>query len=70
VKTYKAKERKESATVVVNGKPKYPIKDEAHAELALKLINSAKPALTSDQKTKVRRKAARFGATSSKKGKA
>lgn len=52
-----AKQRKRSATVVVNGEPKYPIPDAAHARAALARINQAKPPLTAAQKAKVRAKA-------------
>jgi hypothetical protein len=33
--TLNSKQRKASATVVVNGKPKFPIPDKAHARAAL-----------------------------------
>ena len=58
-----AKRRKKAATVVVGGKPKFPIDSEETAESALHLIHNAKPPLTGDQQAKVRRKAARFGAS-------
>ena len=55
-----AKQRKRSATIVVNGQAKYPIPDAAHARAALARINQARPQLTPEQKAKVRAKAARF----------
>lgn len=57
--TLNAKQRKASATVVVNGQPKFPIPDKAHARAALARINQAKPPLTPSQKAKVRAKANR-----------
>lgn len=54
-----AKERKKSATVVVNGEPKFPIPDKAHARAALARLNQAKPPLTAEQKAKVKAKAYR-----------
>lgn len=54
-----AKQRKASATVVVNGQPKFPIPDKAHARAALARIDQAKPSLTPSQKAKVRAKANR-----------
>jgi hypothetical protein len=57
--TLNAKQRKASATVVVNGQPKFPIPDKAHARAALARINQAKPPLTPAQKAKVRAKAHR-----------
>ena len=54
-----AKQRKASATVVVGGKPKFPIPDPGHARAALGRINQAKPPLTAAQKAKVRAKAER-----------
>lgn len=62
-----AKQRKASATVVVNGKPKFPIPDKAHARAALARIDQAKPPLTASQKAKVRAKADRV--LGKKKGK-
>jgi hypothetical protein len=56
----KAAARKRSATVVVNGVPKYPMPDKAHARSALARINQAKPALTPAQKAKVRARAHRI----------
>lgn len=56
----KAKARKASATVVVNGKPKFPIPDAGHARAALARLNQAKPPLTPAQKAKVRARAAKF----------
>ena len=55
----KAAARKRSATVVVNGKPKFPIPDKGHARAALGRINQAKPPLTPAQKAAVRAKANR-----------
>lgn len=55
--TLSAKTRKKTATVVVNGKPKFPIPDKAHAKLALAMVNQAKPPLTPAQKQKVVAKA-------------
>jgi len=52
-----AKQRKASATVVVGGKPKYPIPDKGHAKAALGRINQAEPPLTPGQKAAVRAKA-------------
>lgn len=52
-----AKQRKASATIVVNGQPKFPIPDKAHARAALARINQAVPPLTPSQKAKVRAKA-------------
>lgn len=63
---YKAKARKANATVVVNGKPKFPIGDKPHAVAALQRLDQAKPPLTSAQKAKVRARAAEFGAGQSK----
>lgn len=63
------KRRKESATVHVDGKDKFPVDSEHTAESALKELNRAKPPLTSGQKSAVRRKAAKFGVTSKKKEK-
>jgi hypothetical protein len=54
-----AKQRKRSATVVVDGVPKFPIPDKAHARAALARLNQAKPPLTSEQKAKVRARAYR-----------
>ena len=53
------KQRKASATVVVDGQAKYPIPDAGHARAALGRINQAKPPLTPAQKAKVRAKANR-----------
>lgn len=53
----KAHARKASATVVVNGKPKFPIPDKAHARAALARIDQASPPLTASQKAKVRARA-------------
>lgn len=62
-----AKQRKASATVVVNGQSKFPIPDKAHARAALARIDQAKPPLTPAQKAKVRAKADRV--LGKKKGK-
>lgn len=56
----KAKERKRSATIVVGGKPKFPMPDAAHARNALARLNQAKPPLTASQKAKVRARARRI----------
>jgi hypothetical protein len=55
-----AKQRKRSATIVVNGQAKYPMPDKAHARNALARINQAKPPLTPAQKAKVRARANRI----------
>lgn len=55
----KAAARKRSATVVVGGKPKFPIPDKGHARAALGRLNQAKPPLTPAQKAKVVAKADR-----------
>lgn len=52
-----ARMRRKTATVVVAGKPKYPIPDKAHAKAALARINQAKPPLTATQKARVRKRA-------------
>lgn len=54
-----AKQRKRSATIVVGGKPKFPIPDKAHAKAALARLNQAKPPLTAEQKARVRARAYR-----------
>lgn len=64
--TLNAKQRKRSATVVVNGQPKFPIPDKAHARAALARIDQAKPPLTPSQKAKVRAKAHRVLGTTKK----
>ncbi len=56
----KAKARKKSATIVVNGQGKFPMPDKAHARNALARLNQAVPALTPAQKAKVRARAARI----------
>lgn len=66
--TLNSKQRKASATVVVNGQAKFPIPDKAHAKAALARINQAKPPLTPAQKAKVRAKAHRVLGTDKKKG--
>lgn len=53
--------RKRTATVVVNGRPKYPIFNKATARAALRRINQAKPPLTAAQRAKVRARARRYG---------
>jgi hypothetical protein len=55
-----AKQRKRSATVVVGGKPKYPMPDKAHARVALARLNQASPPLTASQKARVKARAARI----------
>lgn len=67
--TLNAKQRKASATVVVNGQAKFPIPDKAHARAALARLNQAKPALTASQKAKVRARAHKvLGTKNTKKG--
>ena len=56
----KAAARKRSATIVVNGEPKYPMPDKAHARNALARLNQAKPPLTPAQKAKVKARAYRI----------
>ncbi len=56
----KAAARKRSATIVVGGKPKFPMPDKGHARAALGRINQAKPPLTASQKAKVRARAHRI----------
>jgi hypothetical protein len=58
-----AKQRKRSATIVVDGQAKYPMPDKAHARAALARIDQARPPLTASQKAKVRARAARILAT-------
>ena len=53
----KAKARKRSATIVVDGQAKFPMPDKAHARNALARLNQAKPPLTPSQKAKVRARA-------------
>lgn len=67
--TLNAKQRKASATIVVNGVPKFPIPDKAHARAALARLNQAKPPLTPSQKAKVRAKANRVLGRSGKRSK-
>jgi len=55
-----AKQRKRSATIVVNGQAKFPMPDKAHARNALARLNQAKPPLTPAQKAKVRARANRI----------
>jgi len=55
-----AKQRKRSATIVVNGQAKFPMPDKAHARNALARLNQAKPPLTAAQKAKVRARANRI----------
>lgn len=57
---FTAKERERYATVHSGGKDKFPIKDQASASAALRLINHAKPPLSDAQKAKVRRRAQQF----------
>lgn len=57
---YKAAARKANATIVVKGKPKFPMKDKAHARNALSRLDQAKPPLTASQKAKVRARARRI----------
>lgn len=56
-----AKRRAKSSTVQVGGKDKFPIDSPHTAKSAIKLINTAKPPLTTSQKVAVRRKAASYG---------
>lgn len=56
----KAAARKRHATIVVNGKPKFPINDVGHAKAALARLDQAKPPLTASQKAKVRARARKF----------
>ncbi len=56
----KAAARKRSATIVVNGQPKFPMPDKAHARNALARLNQARPPLTASQKAKVRARAHRI----------
>ena len=56
----KAAARKRSATIVVNGKPKFPMPDKAHARAAKARINQAKPPLTASQKARVLARANRI----------
>jgi hypothetical protein len=51
-----AKTRKRTATVRVNGEPKFPMPDKKHARLALQYLGRAK-GLTAAQKQKVRARA-------------
>jgi hypothetical protein len=55
-----AKQRKRSATIVVNGQAKFPMPDKAHARNALARLNQAKPPLTPAQKAKVKARAYRI----------
>ena len=55
-----AKQKKRSATIVVNGQGKFPMPDKAHARNALARLNQAKPPLTPAQKAKIRARAARI----------
>lgn len=47
-----AKTRKKTKTVVVGGKPKFPMPDKSHARLALRFVGSAK-GMSPGQKRKV-----------------
>ncbi len=49
----KAKARKRSATIVVDGQAKFPMPDKAHARNALARLNQAKPRLTPEQRAKI-----------------
>lgn len=63
--TYIAPKRREkAATVHVGGKAKFPIDSVHTAHSALKLINRAKPPLTSSQKATVKHEAASYGVKS------
>lgn len=64
---FSASERTKYATVHTKTGGKFPIKSEQSAKNAVKLINRAKPPLSSTQKAAVRREAAFFGVQSSKK---
>ena len=55
-----AKQRKRSATIVVNGQAKFPMPDKAHARNALARLNQAKPPLTASQKARVKARAYRI----------
>lgn len=55
-----AKQKKRSATIVVNGKGKFPMPDKAHARNALARLNQARPPLTASQKAKIRARARRI----------
>ncbi len=60
---YKAAAKKKYATIVVNGKGKFPMKgpnDKGHARAALARLNQARPPLTASQKAKVRARAHRI----------
>lgn len=58
--------RKKYATVhTKDGKGKYPIDSVHSAKSALRLINNAKPKLSSSQKSAVRKEAAEYGVKSS-----
>lgn len=57
---YKAAARKANATIVVKGKPKFPMKDKAHARVALSRLDQAKPPLTAAQKARVKARAYRI----------
>ena len=55
-----AKQRRASATIVVNGQAKYPMPDKAHARNALARLNQARPPLTPAQKARVKARAYRI----------
>ena len=55
-----AKQKKRSATIVVDGEAKFPMPDKAHARNALARLNQAKPPLTAAQKAKVKARANRI----------
>ena len=55
-----AKQRKRSATIVVDGDAKFPMPDKAHARAALARLDQARPPLTAAQKAKVKARAYRI----------
>jgi hypothetical protein len=60
--TYISKKRREKSAVVHSGKKaKFPVDSVQTAKSAEKLINTAKPALSSGQKAAIHRKTAKFG---------
>jgi len=65
-----ANQRKRSATIVVNGEPKFPMPDKAHARAALARLNQAKPPLSPAQRAKVKARAYRILGTKPKDRKA
>lgn len=56
-----ARRRERAATVHVNGKAKYPVDSPETAKSAVKLLNSAKPPLTTSQRSHVLHEAAEYG---------